>query len=66
MRRNVHVPNFQVLVLLFGNSPLFGTVAFKLCFMVYFFNFAKSFSEFFFLAGFLKVKVVFVSKSNDA
>ena len=48
MRRNVHVPNFQVLVLLFGNSPLFGTVAFKLCFMVYFFNFAKSFSEFFF------------------
>ena len=48
MRRNVHVPNFQVLVLLFGNSPLFGTGAFKLCFMVYFFNFAKSFSEFLF------------------
>lgn len=56
MQRNFHVP-------LFGNSPLFGTVTFKLYFMVYFLNFTKSFSGVF-LPIFLKAKVELMLKSN--
>ena len=60
MQRNFLVLNFHALVPLFGNSPLFGTISFKLCLMVYFLNFAQSFG----VHNFLEVKVVFKSKSN--
>lgn len=61
MQCNFLVLSFQVLVPLFGNSPLFRTISFKLCLMVYFLNFAKSVG----VHIFLEVEVVFMSKLND-